>query len=538
MKQKKSVKDDFAVTCGSVASGIISIALFVLLFIFPLILHNSYFDILETKYQCYYLSVIVMLAVLVVAGLVMLLIDKKEYGGIHAESLFTGLHPSNWKTTFSMQDGAVLLFLVIAVISTLQSDYLYEAFWGNEGRYTGLFLLILYVVSYFVISRFWKGGEALFQVFLVSGVILSVFGITDYFQMDLMDFRHNIKPEQTRIFMSTLGNINTYTAYVGMLMGFSTAMFAVEERKGHTLWYAFCMIVSFFAIIMGCSDNSYLGLAALFGFLPYIALGSMKELRRYFIVSASFASVILCIAWLNQVYADKVIGFDGLFNYLAGWGGLKAAAVLLWIVVAGLFVYEKKAGDKDIVKENSRKLRLFWTAVVAVVVLAVMYVFYDANIAGHAEKYQAAEKYLVFDDDWGTRRGYIWKRALDMYSKFPLMHKIFGYGPDTFGLMTYNSIVGEMLNKYNEYFDSAHNEYLQYFVTIGPIGLVAYLCFLGGYIKKMVHSLAENSLAAGTLFAVLCYVAQAVVNINLPIATPVMWLMVSMGSAKHWKNRK
>lgn len=54
MKQKKSVKDDFAETCGSVASGIISIALFVLLFIFPLILHNSYFDILETKYQCYY----------------------------------------------------------------------------------------------------------------------------------------------------------------------------------------------------------------------------------------------------------------------------------------------------------------------------------------------------------------------------------------------------------------------------------------------------------------------------------------------------
>ena len=34
-----------------------------------------------------------------------------------------------------------------------------------------------------------------------------------------------------------------------------------------------------------------------------------------------------------------------------------------------------------------------------------------------------------------------------------------------------------------------------------------------------------------TLFAVLCYGAQALVNINLPIATPVMWTILMIGLA-------
>lgn len=33
------------------------------------------------------------------------------------------------------------------------------------------------------------------------------------------------------------------------------------------------------------------------------------------------------------------------------------------------------------------------------------------------------------------------------------------------------------------------------------------------------------------VLAVLCYGAQAVVNINLPIATPIMWAMLAIGLA-------
>jgi len=33
-------------------------------------------------------------------------------------------------------------------------------------------------------------------------------------------------------------------------------------------------------------------------------------------------------------------------------------------------------------------------------------------------------------------------------------------------------------------------------------------------------------------FGIICYSAQAFVNLNLPIVTPIFWLLLGMGSAK------
>ena len=80
-------------------------------------------------------------------------------------------------------------------------------------------------------------------------------------------------------------------------------------------------------------------------------------------------------------------------------------------------------------------------------------------------------------------------------------------------------------------FDNAHNEYLQFLLTIGPIGLAAYLAFLISSCRNMMKRLAANPYIAGCLIAVLCYAFQAIVNLNLPIATPMMWLLLSVGMA-------
>ncbi|MFR3752802.1 MAG: hypothetical protein ACLTW9_11920 [Enterocloster sp.] len=67
------------------------------------------------------------------------------------------------------------------------------------------------------------------------------------------------------------------------------------------------------------------------------------------------------------------------------------------------------------------------------------YILYDANIKGNGDQYGSLKTYLVINDDWGTRRGYIWRIWNESYRKFPLIHKIFGYGPDTFGIITVNN---------------------------------------------------------------------------------------------------
>jgi hypothetical protein len=522
-------KDAFSETCGSIIDGVLNISIFALMMIFPLIYHNSYFDILETKYRFYYLTVVITLVLALILGVIMLFVDVHEFKGAHAKELFCGLHPANWKKTFRPADIAILAFWLSALISTLQSDYLYEAFWGNEGRYSGLFLLTLYMLFYFLISRCWRPKKWSLQLFLISGMVMCLIGITDYFQLDILRFRVHIKPEQSTIFTSTVGNINTYTAYVALIMGFSSVMFMVEQSRKMQIWYYICMVISFFAIIMGCSDNAYLALAALFGLSPFILFRTWKGIKKYLLILASFFTVIQCIDWINQACADRVIGLDSLFRVIAGYGGLLPLVVVLWILV---IVSGCLKNEDTINSRIGRKIVIAWGIFVAVCVLAVIFVLYDANIAGHAERYSSMSNYLVFNDVWGTWRGYIWKASMRLYRNFPLIRKIFGYGPDTFGILTLNKIRNEMFKTTNLLFDNAHNEYLQYLITIGAAGLGTYLAFLISVFCRLYKRMKSCPYMAGILGAALCYCAQALVNLNLPIVAPVMWLLMSIAMTK------
>ena len=156
---------------------------------------------------------------------------------------------------------------------------------------------------------------------------------------------------------------------------------------------------------------------------------------------------------------------------------------------------------------------------------------YDANVAGNGNRYGVLKRYVVIDDEWGTHRGYIWRLGIENYREFSLLHKIFGYGPDTFGIMTVKNNYREMVERYNEIFDSAHNEYLQYFITIGPLGLISYLVLLVSSVMRLIKKAGDNPYVVAVAFAVVCYGAQAFVNINLPIATPVMWTLLMAGLA-------
>ena len=521
--------DSFSSTCSGIFSGVISFFVFLLVTVFPLIYHDSYFDILETKYKCYYLCIIGMLLVCLLLALVMTFVDMKEYKGVHVKTLFSKLAPGKWKTTFSVADAAVLVFWLAALISTFQSEYFYEAFWGNEGRYTGLFLITLYVLSYFVISRCWKVKGWLLELFLVSGMIMCIIGITDYFQMDILNFREKIKPEQSALFTSTVGNINTYTAYVALIMGFASALFATTKCKWKMLWYYICLVISFLAIITGCSDNAYLALGALFAFLPFILFKTWGGILRYLIIVASFFSVAQLVDGINHTYEEIVIGLDSLFQIIAGFSGLPIIVAGLWFLVIGLYIM---LTTRDKMEDQVGKWPVrSWAVLLICCTAAVCFMLFDANIMGNGQRYGGLGTYLIFNDSWGTNRGYIWRASLEMYQDFEGMHKIFGYGPDTFGILTTNKIHSDMVNTTKQVFDNAHNEYLHLLLTVGPIGMISYVVFIAGATVKFCRNFAKHPCVIGCCAAVLCYSAQAVVNLNLPIATPIMWLMLSVGMA-------
>lgn len=523
----------FVQKCSSVMNDTVSIAVFILVTVFPLILHNSYYDILETKYQCYRFSILALLASLPFLILGMVSIDLKKFQGQHTNNFLSRLHPKNWTKTFSVVDAAVLAFWVIVCISTLQSNFRHEAFWGNEGRFSGLLLLTLYVASFFIISHFWKFNGAFLELFLAVSMLMCLFGITDYFQMDILHFRKTVDSVHAMAsYTSTIGNINTYTAFVGIFMGLSVTLFALERKPLKQIWYYLCMTISFIAILTGRSDNAYLSIATIFILLPFLLFSSKEGLKRYLIIAATFSTVIVLIATVNERFADVVLAMDSAFYILSNLCKTLWLAPLLWIMVILVWLYSKKHNAKTsfFSKLHFRPVHI-WGIFILVSLFIACFLFVDVNLWGHAERYGSLSQYLLFNDDWGSNRGYIWRRSLWMYNRMPLLHKLFGCGPDTYGCLVSKTIIFETNNHLGSYLDNAHNAFLQYLITIGLAGLAAYTAFLGTSFFRLFKNRKLNPYIPAILTATCCYAFQSTINLDVPVVTPFLWLLLAMGMA-------
>lgn len=520
-----AVKDDFTEWCSFIINEAIGIGILVLVTLFPLYFNDAYYDILSAKFYFFVRCMLILISVVLICVLIMICIDLKSYDGMHTQEFLTRLHPRNWKKNFRIADAAVLLFWVLAGISTLLSDFVYEAFWGNEGRYSGFYLISLYVILYFLVSRFWKIRGGYLELFLLSGIIMGLLGIGDYFQLDPLNFRTPENIDALRSYTSTIGNINTYTAYIGIIMGFAAALFSLEEKPLKLAWYYICMVISFLAMITGRSDNTYLSIGALFILLPFILFKDKNGIQRFLIIVATFFSTAYLISLLNQLFPNQALGVDGLFLLITGFSGLPLMVLLLWAIVIGFRFYRM---DTDKVP---KLLTRIWGCFVIVSFLVLVFLIWDANMGGHGSRYGSLSNYLVFSDNWGSHRGYAWKKAAFLYRELPPLQKLIGSGPDTFVCLSRQRFYYTMLEEVGVFFDTVHNGYLQYLITNGLLGLICYMTFLGDTFRCFFQNARKNPYVFGALTAGSCYALQTVVNLELPIVTPAFWLLLGIGMA-------
>lgn len=505
----------------------IVVGLFTLLILagVPVIFRDYYFDILTFKYHFYCTVVILMVLVLLIAAIIFINIDNRNYEGKNRAAIINGINIRS----LSAADWAMLAFFMAVVISTFQSDYFYESFWGNEGRYCGLFLIILYTVSFFIITKCLRFKQWYLDVFLAAGMIVCIIGILHYFQIDPIGFKTDLTDKDYHNFTSTIGNINTYTSYIAIVTGMSSILFVNEKKIYRKIWYLICVVVSLFSLITGISDNAYLALMALYGLLPLYLFSNLKGFKQYVLMLAILISEFQLIDFVMQRFPKHVMEISGLFNIVSGYSKLIYVVLILWGMTAILYVLDYVLGKGRMDRGESNIGRLIWLAIIVIVAALMVFVLYDVNVKGNINRYGSLSGYLYFDDDWGTHRGYIWRIGLESYQRFPLIHKIFGYGPDTFGIITRYNYYDEMVKLYGEKFESAHNEYLQYFITIGVVGLLSYLSLLIVSIWKMMKEMKREPSVVAIVFAVICYGAQAFVNISVPIVAPVMLTLLMVG---------
>ena len=247
-------------------------------------------------------------------------------------------------------------------------------------------------------------------------------------------------------------------------------------------------------------------------------------------ILAVFFTAAAWVGWIDEIMPETVIGLDGIGGVVTTLPGLPVLAAVLWLAAAAWFVLDRKrgaaAGKAASVPESDSAVpgdalgpwpRRIWKWAMILIAVAVVAVFIDANFLGHGDRYGALANFLVFDDNWGTQRGFVWRITFEDYlNKFTPWQRVFKM---------------EMHYATGQIYDSAHNAYIHYFATIGPIGLAGYLVFIIGTLRVMAKNWKAQPCLLGLYGAVLTYSAQALVNIDLPIATPFMWAFAAIGVA-------
>lgn len=514
---------------GRITGTLMTVYVLFYLCVFPLATHDKYFDILDFRFQLYWIPTFCVGILFLILGLIYLITDKVSNGGALTAKLKENLKWNVLETKLTKTDICFIALIFIMTLSVIFADYQYEALWGSRGRFNGLVLWLMFFIAYWLVTRFYHFKKWHLYAYLIAACLPEIWGITDFFLLDLFHFHEGAAADYIYTFASSVGNINTYTNMVALHLGASVALFVLAKEKWETILSGISLVIASFAIIMGISDNGILAAGAVFAFLPFAAWESRQKIVRYFITLSIFVTSIIVTAQLT-IGRATMADCDGGSVFITIGKTTAGIALLLAVwafTVVLMLILRKNAKHAE---ENGVHLaKRAWAILIALGMAAVLAVYIDANMGNHPDMWGSYQNILIFSDTWGTGRGINWRFAWEYFTKdASFLKKLIGYGPDTYYIITMDRYKHAMRDAGYGIFDSAHNEYIEYLTTIGILGTLAYLGVLATSLRQMLEN-PKNAYAVAFGFAVLAYAVQAVVNIAIPITTPILMMLLYVG---------
>ena len=378
-------------------------------------------------------------------------------------------HTVTFMNRFSATDKFILLYAASLVLSYACSLYKGEVFMGAKGWYMGLIPQLVFVGSYFAISRLLPAVVCRLTLIVMLGTAFVVFllGLLNRFGWNPLGMESN-----GYLYISTIGNINWYCGYWSVLFPLGAGVFlfyqkvAEESRENYVLKKCLLGIFTVVGIATGVTQGSDSGVVSL------LALGML-------------------------------VGF--------------------------LVIVRQKSGQTE--KKKLQKIRIFqgiWiclavgiaVTLVSFVVLVTVNTICPGSIGALSEN-----PWFTFRPEWGSNRGGTWMAGLRIWWEQDFLHKITGVGPDGMvaylgsGLasdgaaylegamdsidMTDNGMVqylrratdcaaiirADLQAQFGTWkLTNAHNEWLTLLVDVGVVGLIGFVGMIISSIVRFVKS--------------------------------------------------
>lgn len=219
------------------------------------------------------------------------------------------LDKSTW---FTLENVFLLIYTLFLIASVFVAKYPATALFGSSTRMDGVLSFFLYMNAYFLARQAKGTSKVLFKWMVVSGLLISIVGILQFFQVD---------PKWLRLYgssfyglsFSTMGNPNFLGTWLVLLI--PIALYVYVYQKG---WYAVLIYgVLFFNLLATHTRGSWIG--AFFAVM-FFMIGSLVYQKNKVKLLKKYAVVVLVtgFSFTSFVYSSHYDFGDRFWSIFTG----------------------------------------------------------------------------------------------------------------------------------------------------------------------------------------------------------------------------
>ena len=456
----------------------------VALILVPLYIKGSYFGLIELKARVFMIAAIP--AVLLSAVLAA------------AEFFFNG--DSRQKT---VRTSTVLLMIIglWSLFSSFMSVNPELSLTGSRGWKVGSLMTVILISATIIISKNFRFHSYLLLPVMAANIFINALAVIQSAGVNVFGLQNGLIKEQYYVYMTTIGNSNSYSGYLCLLLPLFWGAFLSCKELAAELLYGLFAVSGFMGLIMAESDSSYAGIGICMLFMLLFVFGSddhaEQYLKRSSILLVMYGACLLFVRYF-PLFEAKIAEFAGL-----SWKML-CSPVPEIMILCGIFLY-LSAG----ILIRSKKERYLLIALETLLIAA---------ICGFA-----VSLVMNFNDGWGNGRGEIWRISWEYFCELPLHSKITGIGPEMV-FLAFRAHLAETGSNVV----TAHSDIMQVLLTQGIVGLALYIAFWGYLTALFFRKKIWTSNTAVFFFPLAAYWRQSLFCTVYPVTAVVFSFMAGL----------
>ena len=174
--------------------------------------------------------------------------------------------------SLSAADWGMGAFAVLAAASTILSDDAFSALTGDEGRLCGLVFILALAAMHVIVSRAQNADAWAAGGLLISGSLCALLGVLNFFKIDPFGFYPRLNQKSVDGFISTIGNVDFFSAFLCLFLPAAVAAFMRGGRWVRRL-SVFPILLGTGAVIAARADGALIALAS--AILTALCLGAL-----------------------------------------------------------------------------------------------------------------------------------------------------------------------------------------------------------------------------------------------------------------------